>query len=65
MLKNIVKPSIPRMTIWRMRITRWIPKATTTHSEYVMLIGFPVQQWLCESASLLQVRCLPCYSRDS
>jgi len=25
------------MTIWRMRIACWIPKATTKHSEYVLL----------------------------
>jgi len=47
MTKNIVKPSRPRITIWRMRIACWITKATTTHSEYVMLIAFPVQQCLC------------------
>jgi hypothetical protein len=31
-----------------MRIARWIPKATDTHSEYVMLIAFPLQQWFHE-----------------
>ena len=36
------------MTIWRMRIACWIPKATNTHSEYVVLIFFPLQQWLHE-----------------
>ena len=35
-----------RMTIWRMRIACWIHKATNTHSEYVMLIAFPIRQWL-------------------
>ena len=33
---------------WRMRIACWIPKATNTHSEYVLLIDFPLQQWLRE-----------------
>jgi hypothetical protein len=28
-------------------------KATTTHSEYVILISFPRQQWLRERVSLL------------
>jgi hypothetical protein len=42
------------MTIWRMRIARWIPKATDTHSEYVILIAFPLQQWLHERASMLR-----------
>jgi hypothetical protein len=27
-----------------MRIVCWIPKATKTHSEYVILIPFPLQQ---------------------
>ena len=36
-----------------MRNTRWIPKATETHSEYVILIDFPLQQWLHERASVL------------
>ena len=29
------------MKIRRMRIACWIPKATNTHSEYVILIDFP------------------------
>ena len=41
------------MTIWGMRIACWIPKATNTHSEYVMLIAFPLQ-WLHERASVLR-----------
>jgi len=31
-------------TIWRMRIASWVTKATDTHSEYVILIAFPLQQ---------------------
>jgi hypothetical protein len=42
------------MTKRRMRITCWKPKATHTHSEYVILIAFPQQQWLHESASELR-----------
>jgi len=41
------------MTIWRMRLACWITKATDTHSEYVTLIAFPLQQWLQERASML------------
>jgi hypothetical protein len=37
-----------------MRIACWIPKATGTYSEYVMLIAFPLQQWLQECASMLR-----------
>jgi hypothetical protein len=41
-------------TIRRMPIARWIIKATNTHSEYVILIAFPLQQWLHEGASILR-----------
>ena len=37
-----------------MRIACWINKAKETNSEYVMLIAFPLQQWLHERASLLR-----------
>jgi hypothetical protein len=39
--------------IRRMRFACCITKATDTHSEYVILIAFPRQQWLRESASML------------
>jgi len=42
------------MTIWRMYISRWVPKATNTHSEYVMVIVFPHRQLLHKSASVLR-----------
>jgi len=32
----------------RMRFICWMTKATDTHSEYVILIAFPRQQWLRE-----------------
>jgi hypothetical protein len=44
--------------IWDMRIASWIPKTTNTHSEYVILIAFPLQQWLQESVSMLRYTCL-------
>jgi len=31
-----------------MRIACWILKATNTHSEYVIIVAFPLQQWLDE-----------------
>ena len=43
------------MTVWRMRFTWWIPKATNTRSEYVILIAFPRQQWLRERALVLRL----------
>ena len=36
------------MTIRRMRIASWISKATDTHSEYVIIIAFQLQQCLRE-----------------
>ena len=52
MWKHIVEPDRPQMTVWRMRIACWIPKATNIDSEYVILIAFPLQQWLQERASM-------------
>ena len=51
--KNTVERGRPQITIWRMRIASWIPKATNTFSEFVILIAFPQQQWLHERASML------------
>ena len=58
--KNTVKPDIPQVTVWRMRITRWKPNATNTHSEYVILIAFLLQQWLHEHASMLRYTYIAC-----
>jgi hypothetical protein len=33
----------------------WISKATDTHSEYVIFIAFPQQQWLRERVSVLSL----------
>ena len=52
-VENIVQPDRPRMTTWRMRISCWIPKTTNTHSEYVMLIAYPLQQRSYEGGSVL------------
>jgi hypothetical protein len=54
MWKNIIERGRPQTTTWRMRIAFRIPKVTDTHSEYVIIIGFPLQQWLCESTSMLR-----------
>jgi hypothetical protein len=37
MWKNIVQAKRPQMTIWCVRIPRWIPKATNTHSYATMV----------------------------
>jgi hypothetical protein len=39
MWENIVEMGRPQIAIWRMRIACWIPKATKTHSEYVIFIA--------------------------
>ena len=51
--KNALEPVRPQMTTRRIRIACWIIKATSTHSEYVILIAFPLHQCLHESASAL------------
>ena len=58
MWKSTVERGRPQMTTWRMRIACWIPKATNTHSEYVILIDLPLQL-LHESASMLPTSSLP------
>ena len=52
MWKNIVERGRPQMTIRRMRIACWIPKAA--HSQYVLLIALPLQQCLQERSSMLR-----------
>jgi hypothetical protein len=59
MWRNIVERGRPQMIIWRMRVAHWIPKATNTHSKYVILITFPLQQWLHERAKCYLVGTLP------
>jgi hypothetical protein len=55
MCKNILDPDTRQMTnvIPHMRIACWIPKPTNTHSEYVILHAFPLQQLWHECASVL------------
>ena len=60
MWKNIVESDRLRMTVWRTRISRWIPRATNTHSEYVIVFVFLQQQWLHESASVLRYSYIAC-----
>jgi len=48
------------MTTWLKCIARYTPKATYTHSEYVIIIVFPLQQWLNERASMLRYMYIQC-----
>jgi len=45
MWKMFVKPGRPQTTTWHMHIACWIPKATNTMSEYVIVTDFAPQQW--------------------
>jgi hypothetical protein len=62
---NIEKYSTARQVtddniIWRVRFACWIPKATNTHSQYVILIAFPRKQWLRERAWILRYTYIAC-----
>jgi hypothetical protein len=46
--------------IRRMRCACWIPKATDTRSECVILIAFPRQQWLRERTLVLRYTYIAC-----
>jgi len=61
----IVRQATDVNIIRHVRVARSIPKATDTHSEYVILIPFPLHQWLCELAPVLRLRTLPvlCFVR--
>ena len=48
MWKNNVQPDRPQMPIRSMRIACSTPKATNAHSIHVILITFPLKQWLHE-----------------
>jgi hypothetical protein len=60
MWKNIVQPDRPQVTICLIRISCWITKVPHTITEYVLVIAFPLQQWLHERASLLCCTYIAC-----
>ena len=60
MWENIVEQDSPLMTIWRMHVAYWTPKATNIHSVCVILIAFRMQQWLHERASTLRYTYIGC-----
>jgi hypothetical protein len=66
MWRNMVERGRPQMTIYycaeKMRIACY-GKNTDTHSEYLLLIAFPRQQWLHERGSVLGLyaHCLYCF----
>ena len=60
MWKNIVERGRPQMTIWRICIACWIPKATNMHSDDIILTAFPLQQWLHPGTSALRYVYIAC-----
>jgi hypothetical protein len=62
MWNNTVQPDRPQMAIRGTRIACWLTKASNTHSEYVILVAFVLQQWLHERASILRLH-VHCASR--
>jgi hypothetical protein len=58
--ENIVEPGRTKMAIWHIRIACWIPKATNTPAEYVIIIAFSQQKWLHERALILRYMYIAC-----
>ena len=54
----MVQSGRPQMATRPTHISRCIPKATNTHSEYVIVIAFPQEQWLHERALMLRHTCI-------
>jgi hypothetical protein len=52
--KNNVEPGRQQMIVWGKLIACWTPKATNTQAEYVILVAFPLSQWLHERGSVLR-----------
>ena len=64
MCKNVVQPGRSQMIIWRMCNACWIPKATDTHSEYVIsIVFFFTATRLNERVSVLPYSTLPVWLR--
>jgi len=60
MWKNVVQPDRPQMTVWRKCLAGWILKTTNTHSGCVIIITFPLQQWLHKHTSILHYMYIAC-----
>jgi len=60
MWKNSVELERLQITIWLMRIACWMPKDKNTHSEYIILIAFPLEQWLHERDFMLPCTYIAC-----
>jgi hypothetical protein len=58
--KSVVEQGKTQMATLHMRIACWMPKATNTRSEYVIIFVFPQQQWLHEWALTLCYTYIAC-----
>jgi hypothetical protein len=56
MVENMAQSDRPQMAVRRTRIACWIPKATNTHSEYVIRIALHGNS-VCTNASQCYVIC--------
>jgi len=48
-------------TIWSIRIACWVPMSTNAYSEHIIVIAFPLQQWLQERSSVLCYKYIACF----
>jgi len=60
-MENMVEMDKPQIIMWHLPIVCWITKDTDTHSEYVILIAFTLQQWLHECASISSYKHIACH----
>jgi hypothetical protein len=59
MWKNIIQPDRTQVIIRRMRFLCWIPTATNTHSEYVLLIALHGNHICTKAPQCYVLRTLP------
>jgi len=59
-LKNNIEPGRSQMANRRVRVSCWMTKDTATHSQYVIIIAFPLQQWWHERARMLRYTHIAC-----
>jgi hypothetical protein len=59
MWKNLVVLGRQQMTVWRMRIACWIPKARDTHSQYAILIAFHCDSVCTNAPQCYVIRVFP------
>jgi hypothetical protein len=59
--KHFIAGQATHMTVWRMRNALWILQVTNTYSECVILIAFPLQQWLHERTLVLRYTYIACF----